>query len=113
MNSFEKSFKARLEGDNAEVLASKAWRSAKSALEVQIAALNGDTVQLEDNVETTKENLLNAKVNDGKAISDRTQYVQNLIESQNELTTAESSLKKHKEKLKFLKGILDELKSTK
>ena len=55
MNSFVKQFVAAVKGDDVEVQAQKAWRSAESALKVQIAAREGDTISLEDAVNQAKE----------------------------------------------------------
>ena len=103
MNSFVKQFVAAVKGDDVEVQAQKAWRSAESALKVQIAAREGDTISLEDNVNLAKENLAQARINFGETISDRETYIDTLIEAKNELTEAEEELSLHMEELNFLK----------
>ena len=103
MNSFVKQFVAAVKGDDVEVQAQKAWRSAESALKVQIAAREGDTINLEDAVEQAKEKLNNARINGGKPITDRAEYIEDLINAKNALTDAEIYLEAHMEELSFLK----------
>ena len=109
LTSFVKQFVAFVEGDNAEVQAQKAWRSANSALDVQISNMTGDLIQLEDAVEEAAEYLVKARVNGGKQITDRTQYINNLINAKKALTTAEENLADHKLTLDFLKEEKDTL----
>ena len=111
MNSFVKQFVAAIKGDDAEVQGQKAWRSAESALKVQIASLDGDTIKLEDDVEKTKEKLAKARINNCKVISDRAYYVSSLLSAKNELTLAEKALKDHNTKLDFLKDEYEALKA--
>lgn len=103
MNSFVKQFVAAVKGDDVEVQAQKAWRSAESALKVQIAAREGDTTGLEDAVDYAKEALDAARINHGNKITDREDYISNLIDAKNALTEAEQELNFHMEELNFLK----------
>ena len=100
--SFVKEVVALLKGDDAEATAQKILRQADSAFKTQIAALNGDTIALEDGVDEAKENLRLTRLNHGESIKDRNQYVRNLLDAQNKLTAAEEALESHLEKLKFL-----------
>lgn len=109
IKSFIKSFIAVVTGDDATALGEKVYRQAVSGLNVQIASLNGDTVALEDKVTETKEALASARVNNGKLITDRSQYVQNLLNAKNKVTSAEEALEEHEAKLVFLKGELAKL----
>lgn len=102
LNSFVKQFIAAVQGDDAEVQAQKAFRSADSALKVQIASLNGDVIKLEDDVQSAKETLASARINGGKVISDRNYYVEQLVNAKNRLTQAEKALKDHVAKVDFL-----------
>jgi len=102
LNSFVKQFVAAVQGDDAEVQAQKAFRSADSALKVQIASLNGDVIALEDSVSSAQEALEQAKINGGKTIQDRNYYVEQLVSAKNRLTQAEKALKDHNSKLAFL-----------
>jgi N-methylhydantoinase B/oxoprolinase/acetone carboxylase alpha subunit len=102
MKSFVKEVVAIIQGDNAEATGQKILRQAESAFKTQIAALNGDTIALEDKVEDAKENLRLARLNNGVVISDRNDYVRKLLEAQNALTAAEEALETHNEKLAFL-----------
>ena len=103
LNSFAKQFVAAIKGDDAEVRAQKAWRSAESALKVQIANLDGDVIRKEDNVEAAKERLANARINGGNVITDRDAYVANLISAKEALTKAEKELEAHAKTTDFLK----------
>lgn len=103
MNSFVKQFIAAAKGDDVEVLAQKAWRSAESALKVQIAAREGDTISLKDEVSKRKEGLSDARINNGTKVSDREYYIDKLINAKNALTDAEEMLDDHLLELNFLK----------
>jgi hypothetical protein len=102
MKSFVKEVVAIIQGDNAEATAQKVLRQADSALKTQIAALHGDTIALEDKVEDAKEGLRLARVNNGQVITDRNQYVRNLLSAKNSLTEAQDNLTEHLEKIAFL-----------
>ena len=102
LNAFVKEFKAIIVGDDAEALGFKNWRKAESGLKVQIAALNGDIIAKEDALENAQENLVKARVNYGKEISDRDAYISNLIEAKENLKQAEKQLAAHKETIAFL-----------
>lgn len=109
MKSFVKEVVAIISGDNAEATGQKILRQADSALKTQIASLNGDTISLEDKVEDAKETLRLARVNNGKLITDRNEYVRNLINAKNALTDAEETLAIHLEKITFLQEQYDSL----
>ena len=102
LNAFVKEFKAIIVGDDAEALGFKNWRKAESGLKVQIAALNGDIIAKEDALENAQENLMKARVNYGKEISDRDAYIANLIKAKESLKQAEKQLIAHKETVDFL-----------
>lgn len=104
LNSFVKEFIAVAKGDDVEAMGQKAWRGAESALKVQIATRDGDTVSLEDEVEKAKEALKIARVNGGVKITNRSEYISNLIDAKNTLTSAEEDLADHHVELDFLKA---------
>lgn len=109
--SFVKEVIAILQGDNAEATAQKILRGADSAFKTQIAALTGDTISLEDRLEDAKEALRLARLNNGKLISDRNDYIRNLLQAQNRVVEAEEALDAHNAKLTFLTeqaNLLDE-----
>lgn len=107
MKSFIKQFIATMQGDNAAVVAEKTKRQAISALKSQIAMLEGSTVDLEENLSTAKDQLSLASINNGTMISDRNEYVQNLIVSKNNIIECELKLKNHNDKISFLKEQLE------
>lgn len=111
VNSFVKQFVAVIKGDDAEVQAQKAWRQAQSALKTQVASLEGDVIKYEDGVTDAKEAQENARINSGKAITDRNYYVETLLESKNAVTKAEKALKDHNTKIDFLKAELKALET--
>ena len=102
LNSFAKQFIAIIKGDDAEAKAAKVWRQAKSAFKVQIAALGGDLIRKEDAVSQAEEKLAKALVNGGNEITDRDQYIANLISAKESLKTVEKQLTAHKETIIFL-----------
>lgn len=103
LNSFATQFVAAIKGDDAEVKAMKAWRSAESALKVQIANLDGDVIRKEDAVTQAQENLDAARINSGHPITDRDTYVANLLSRKERLTQAERELEAHVKTTEFLK----------
>ena len=109
MKSFVKEVVAIISGDNAEATGQKILRQADSALKTQIASLNGDTISLEDRIEDAQEALRLARVNNGKLITDRNQYVRNLLDAKNALTGAQDALEMHLEKITFLQEQHDSL----
>ena len=106
VKSFVRQFVAAVVGDTDTVLAEKNFRLADSALQTQIAILTGGTIKKEDAVTSAQEQLDSSRINGAKTITDPDQYVENLLRAKNNLTNAEQDLKKHKEKLDFLKGEL-------
>lgn len=101
--SFVKECIALLKGDDNEATAQKILRQADSAFKTQIASLTGDTISLEDKLEDAKENLRLSRLNNGLQISDRNNYIKNLLDAKNLVTTAEEDLETHNAKLTFLK----------
>lgn len=103
VNSFVNQFVAMVKGDDVQVEAEKAWRNAESALKVQIASKEGDTIRFEDAVSEAQEVLNKARVNNGAMIHDRDAYIRNLVEAKNHLTDAEENLEFHLKTLNFLR----------
>lgn len=102
LTSFAKQIIAIIKGDDAEAKAQKIYRGADSAFKTQIASLKGDTIMLEDKVESAKEAVEVALTNNGELISDRNEYIRKLIEANNVLMEAEETLEDHIEKINFL-----------
>ena len=102
LNSFAKQFVAIIKGDDAEAKAAKVWRQAESAFKVQIAALGGDLIRKEDAVTQAEETLAKRLVNSGNEITDRDQYIVNLISAKESLRQAEKQLTAHKDTIAFL-----------
>ncbi len=111
MKSFVKQFIATVTGDDVTAKAEKAFRQADSALKAQISSLNGDTINLEDNVSEAKNNLDLAMINSGNPITDREGYIGNLLKAKNNVTLAEEALEKHVKKIAFLQETLNNLSS--
>tara|TARA_R110000868_G_scaffold14426_4_gene67172 strand:+ start:4663 stop:4986 length:324 start_codon:yes stop_codon:yes gene_type:complete len=93
---------AIIKGDDAEATGQKILRQADSAFKAQIASLNGDTIAFEDAVENAQDRVNLCRVNRGDMITDRNQYIRNLLDAKNNLTEAEEELAVHNEKLTFL-----------
>lgn len=106
IKSFVKQFVATVTGDDVSAKAEKAFRQAESALKSQIASLNGDTINLEDKVSDAKAKLDLAMINSGNPISDRENYISELLRSKNNVTSAEASLETHTKKINFLQETL-------
>jgi len=111
LNSFISQFTSLIKGDGAEVQAAKAWRSAESALKVQIASLSGDLIRKEDAVEQAQENLVKARINSGSQITDRDQYIATLLSRKESLTKVTKELEAHQKTIAFLQEEYDNLKA--
>jgi hypothetical protein len=109
--SFIKGFVAAIKGDDAEAQAVKVWRQAESGLTMQIAALKGDLIRKEDAVTDAQESLDSARINNGKTITDRDQYVANLIQAKEKLVLAEKQLEAHQKTIAFLEEEYANLKA--
>lgn len=107
MMSYIKQFIHLAKGEDAEALAIKVQRSAKSALQTRLHNEEGNLYELEEKVEKAKENLTKARMNNLVAIEDRSSYVSNLISARNSLTQAEEALENKKLLLTVLKEELD------
>ena len=105
VRSFVDQFVALVKGDDAAVIAAKTFRQAESAFKVQIAALGGQLIRKEDVVETAKERLAKALLNNGKELTESEQengYCDNLISAKEALKKAEKALQAHKDTIAFL-----------
>lgn len=113
VKSFIKGFVALVQGDTAEAQAQKVFRQVQAALNTQIAVMTGNSVEKEEAVEDAKVALNKARLNNGKELpsSERTRYVQNLVDASNALKEAEEALVAHNETLDFLKAELAALES--
>lgn len=109
MKNIVKTVVAIIKGDDAEVVGLKIMRQADSALKAQIAALNGDTITLEDNLTDAEENLEKAVANYGELIKDRNVYTSNLLVAENKITMAKDALELHKAKIAVLEKHLTNL----
>jgi hypothetical protein len=108
--SFVAQFVAFVKGDEAEVQAIKAQRSAESGLKTHIAIMEGDLQKKEDAVADAREVLAEARINSGRVINDRDDYVRGLITAKNNLVDAEEALEAHTATLNFLRSELASLK---
>lgn len=111
LNSFINQFVALLEGDQTQVQAEKAWRSAESALKSSISSMEGDIIEKEDAVATARDYLQKCRVNHGKMITNRHLFIECLIEAKNVLVEAEDDLEEYNNSLEFLKEEYANLKA--
>lgn len=109
MKSFVKEFIAVVVGDDATAKGEKVFRQASSALNTQIASLKGDLISKEDALEEAKDAQKLARVNKGNFITDRNDYVAQLLSAKNTVTQAEEALELHKKKIAFLESELASL----
>jgi hypothetical protein len=114
IKSFIDQFVALVKGDEAVVTAAKVFRQAESAFKAQIAALGGSLIRKEDTVETAKERLTKALLNNGRILTiteQDSEYCANLVSAKEALKQAERELAAHKETIAFLEEQYALLKS--
>ncbi len=111
VKSFVKQFAAVIAGDDATAQGEKTLRAADSALKTQIASLKGDTIAFEDSISDAIEASNSALLNKGAVLTSaaRGQYVQNLLNAENALTTAKENHEGHLAKIAFLEKKLEQL----
>jgi hypothetical protein len=109
VKSFVDEFVALVNGDDAKVKAEKARRQADSALKTHISMKEGESISKEDAVSEAKDALQKARLNNGEPITDRDEYVRNLIMAANRITEAEEDFDQHNKTLGFLKDQLANL----
>lgn len=115
MNKFVKQIVAMITGDTATETALKIQRQAESALKVQLANREAETVNLESNIEDAKLAEASAFINKGQLMAEaeaRTQYVKNLMAARNKVMEAEEALKDHINAIEFLRAKLKEVQET-
>lgn len=106
INSFVKQFVAMIQGNDAAVVAEKIKRRAESALSSQIHALEGVTINYEDDLADADDALKNAVLNSGSEVLEASAYLKNLLQKRQERKDVEENFKDHKSKIQFLKDTL-------
>lgn len=110
MSKFEEKFKTLVTADKSEVEAKRSWSVVDSAFISQLAILNSDLIGLKIEKQNAEDYLEKAKLNSGKLVSDRTIYLQHLIDYKNKLSNIENQITELEETIKFLKETHEELK---
>lgn len=106
VSNFIKEVTARLQGDNAGVIAAYNERKANSAFESQIQSINSKIVDAEDNLSDAEEALKVAQYPTEKiAANGNTQYLSNIKAKYEALEEAKAALKDLNDSLKFWKGM--------
>lgn len=100
---------AYIKGDDAEAKALKIQKTARAEIKAQIAIKNAETLRFEGAIERAKESLKLAKFNHGELISDEKAYLNGLMSAKATLVSAEETLEKHLEGVKFLEEQLVEV----
>lgn len=103
LNSFCKEFIAKVKGEDVEAQAEKVWRQANSALKSSISSMEGDLIEKEDKLTEAKEKLMNARINNGAPIIDRSNYISRLIDAKEGVKSAQKQLDAHIATIAFLK----------
>lgn len=103
LQSFKDQFVAFVKGDDEGVLAEKVYRQKQAGLNAHISSYKGDVVDLEVKVEEAEENLIKARLNNGKLITDRSAYIKQLVAAKEALTDAKEDLEDKKDIIEFLK----------
>jgi hypothetical protein len=109
--TFVKQFVALVKGDEAEATAAKVQRKAEAAIEARLAALKGHLVDAEQKVSDSEEALTAARMNNGKQIDNREYYVDNLINTTQQIEKAKADLDNIKETIAMLTAELETVRS--
>ncbi len=107
ISNFIEDFSKAAIGEDVAVVAARTMKGALCALKSHVASFEGDTGNLEANVESAKSDLDKARVNFGGEMPTqeaRESYVGNLLEASNRVTKAEFHLEQHNASIKFLEG---------
>ncbi len=117
ISNFCKEITARLQGDNAGVIAAYNERKANSAFESQIQSINSKLVDAEDAVSDAEEALKAAQYPTTKIEPNgNTVYLSNIRTKYESLEAAKASLKDLQDSLKFWKsmkkGMFSEIEET-
>ena len=111
ITNFAKQVLAQLAGDTDGVIAAQNERKCLSALESQIAVLNGKVVDQEETVKDREEALNKAKFPSVKVV-DRDAYLRGIKEAQARLDDAQSTLNDTNESIAYWKGCIAEFSET-
>ena len=107
LSNFVNQVVARIKGDEAEVIALKNEKKARTAIRSQISALEAKLVDDEDAVETAKENLSNA-IYPSTLITDNQVYVNNIRNAQKRVDDAIEKVEDTRASLKFWNDTLNQ-----
>lgn len=110
MSKFKEKIRAFLEEKQEEREISKSWNIANAAFKSKLALMEADILNHEYVVEKAQEELDSCKVNGGKLIKDRDEYLESLVIARNNLIEAENKLESLRETAKFFKDTHEELK---
>lgn len=108
VKSFVREFCAVVQGNTDKQIAEVNYRKSDHALSAHIFVLKGDLITAEQLLEDAKEDLYKARHNNGKNITDRDDYVQNLISAKNNVDLQQEKCDEIKLTLEFLE---EELKT--
>lgn len=104
--SFVDQFVALVKGDESAVVGAKVLRQRLSALNTHFYNAKGNSEEFEEKVTEAKENLVKARLNFGKVITNRDAYVVGLISANNDIAKAEQALEDHLAVIAFLEAEL-------
>jgi outer membrane protein TolC len=103
MTNFIKQVVARIQGDDAKVIAAKNERKAKAAFQQQIATLRAEEVEMENNVEEALEVYENA-LYPSTRIGDNVTYLSNIVNAKQRLDDAQADLEATKDSISFFEA---------
>lgn len=106
MTNFVKSIIAHLKGDDAEVQALKIQKQGTARLKQHLSAMEAERLTLEEDIESAKENISLAIINNGISITDGNSYVKGIVSANQNLQDALDTLEAHDKTVKILKEAL-------
>lgn len=102
VTTFLKLAVAIISGDNAEATALKIQAKSKATLRAQIAVKTATTLDLEEVLQEKKDARNLARVNNGQLITDKTDYLQGILNAKRNEETAQANLDQHLADIKTL-----------
>jgi|TARA_R110000744_G_scaffold207198_1_gene325797 hydroxymethylpyrimidine pyrophosphatase-like HAD family hydrolase len=112
LTSFSKQFVAFMAGDTDKALAEKVWRTSQAAINAAYHVKKGQAVALETKLETAKEEVNTALMNNGKVITDNDNYIKGIILAENKVVDVTAEVEDLDKLVAYLKEKISDSSSS-